>query len=107
MDKQSTQIIEVVGFNRRLAASLLDGLLLGFLTFLLTTAIGFVALFIDIFRPEQIIPFDTLIIEQEREKHGMQSLEAVGRPATHIATAAGLGLGTDQTDEIQWVKESG
>lgn len=64
MDEQesSTQIIEVVGFGRRLAASLLDGLLLGFLTFMLVTAIGFVALFIDMFRPEQIVPFDKLII---------------------------------------------
>jgi uncharacterized RDD family membrane protein YckC len=60
--KNSAQTIKVVGFGRRLAASLLDGLFLGFLTFLLVTALGFVALFIGIFRPEQIIPFDTLII---------------------------------------------
>lgn len=64
MDEQesSTQTVEVVGFGRRLAAALLDLLLLGFLTFMLVTAIGFAALFIDIFRPEQIIPFDKLII---------------------------------------------
>ncbi len=48
-----------------------------------------------------------LIIGQERQKHTMQSLEAAGRPATHIATAAKLGLGTDQPDEIQWIRESG
>jgi len=48
-----------------------------------------------------------LIIEQERAKHEMPSLEAAGRPATHIATAAGLGLGTDQPDEIQWIVDSG
>lgn len=60
--KHSTRTIEVVGFGRRLAASLLDGLLLGFLTFILVLVIGFVALLIDIFKPEQIVPFDTLII---------------------------------------------
>lgn len=60
--KNSTRTVEVVGFGRRLAASLLDGLLLGFLTFILVTAIGFVVLLIDIFKPEQIVPFDTLII---------------------------------------------
>lgn len=64
MDEQqnSTQTIEVVGFGRRLAASLLDGLLLGFLTFILVTVIGFVILLIDIFRPDQVVPFDTFII---------------------------------------------
>jgi uncharacterized RDD family membrane protein YckC len=60
--KSSTRTIKVVGFGRRLAASLLDALFLGFLSFLLVTALGFVALFIGIFRSEQIIPFDTLII---------------------------------------------
>ncbi|HEQ60340.1 MAG TPA: DUF362 domain-containing protein [Firmicutes bacterium] len=48
-----------------------------------------------------------LIVEQEREKHEMPSLEAAGRPATHIATAARLGLGTDQPDEIEWIVDSG
>jgi uncharacterized RDD family membrane protein YckC len=60
--KNSTRTVEVVGFGRRLAASLLDGLLLGFLTFILVAAIGFVALLIDMFRAEQVIPFDRLII---------------------------------------------
>lgn len=45
-----------------------------------------------------------LLIGQERQKHGMLSLEAAGRPATYVATAAQLGLGTDQTDEIEWIK---
>ena len=60
--KSSTQTIEVVGFGRRLAAALLDGLLLGFLTFILVTVLGLVILLIDIFRPDQVVPFDTFIV---------------------------------------------
>lgn len=60
--KDSAQTIAVVGFGRRLAASLLDGLLLGFLTFIVVTVIALVILLIDIFRPDQIIPFDKFII---------------------------------------------
>lgn len=60
--QESAQTIEVVGLGRRLAASLLDGLLLGFLTFILVTVLGLVILLIDIFKPDQVVPFDRFIV---------------------------------------------
>ena len=60
--QDSTQTILVVGFGRRLGAALLDLVLLGFLTFVLVTALGFVSIFLEMFTSEQDFPFDKLII---------------------------------------------
>ncbi len=58
----STEIVTVIGFGRRLTATLIDGLLIVFLTFVLTVVIGFVAIIIGSFAPNDPTPFDSLII---------------------------------------------
>jgi uncharacterized protein (DUF362 family) len=70
-------------------------------------------------KPQWIFPFQGLLagcdpvavdrigatlIESEREKNGLKTLEAEGRPPAFIASAAKKGLGTDQLDEIQIVE---
>jgi uncharacterized RDD family membrane protein YckC len=56
--------ITVVGFGRRLLATFIDGLLLGFFTFLLTLVLGFIAMFLGMFtyNPSEPLPIDRLII---------------------------------------------
>ncbi len=63
--KNSTTLtVTVAGFGRRLVATLIDGLLLGFFTFILAFVIGFVALLVEMFNynPNEPAPIDQLII---------------------------------------------
>ena len=56
--------VTVVGFGRRLLATFIDGLLLGFFTFLLTLVLGFIAMFLGMFtyNPNEPLPIDRLIV---------------------------------------------
>ena len=54
--------VTVIGFNRRLIAALYDGFLVAFLTFLLAFAIGFLGLFMDMFRPTDPGRMETVIV---------------------------------------------
>jgi len=54
--------------------------------------------------PVAVDRIGALIIEEQRKAHKMKSLAEDGRPPRFIATAARLGLGTDQPDEIEWKK---
>jgi uncharacterized RDD family membrane protein YckC len=54
--------VTVIGFNRRLLAAVYDGFLVAFLTFLLAFAIGFIGLFIDMFRPTDPGRMETVIV---------------------------------------------
>ena len=54
--------VTVIGFNRRLIAALYDGFLVAFLSFLLAFAIGFLGIFIDMFRPTDPGRMETLIV---------------------------------------------
>lgn len=54
--------ITVIGFNRRLIAALYDGFLVTFLSFILAFAIGFVALFIDMFNPTDPGRMESVIV---------------------------------------------
>ena len=54
--------ITVVGFGRRLIATLIDGILLATFTFLVAFAIGFVGIFIQMFNPYEPLPLSGLII---------------------------------------------
>jgi uncharacterized protein (DUF362 family) len=44
------------------------------------------------------------IIDEEREKHGLPLIANTGRPAKHIKTAADLGLGTMDPNEMQVIQ---
>jgi len=44
------------------------------------------------------------IIDEERKKQGLQPIANVGRPAKYIQTAAGLGLGTMDSNEMQVIQ---
>ena len=44
------------------------------------------------------------IIDEERGKHNLQPVANVGRPAKHIQTAAGLGLGTMDPNEMEVIQ---
>ena len=44
------------------------------------------------------------IIDEERKKHGLQLIANTGRPAKHIKTAADLGLGTMDPNEMQVIQ---
>ncbi len=44
------------------------------------------------------------IIDEERAKHNLPIVANTGRPAKHINTAAGLGLGTMDTNEMQIIQ---
>ena len=63
-DSPNTLTITVVGFGRRLVATIIDGLLLGFFTFLLALVIGFVALLLGMFtyNSGESAPVDSLIM---------------------------------------------
>jgi uncharacterized RDD family membrane protein YckC len=60
------QIIEVIGFGRRLVASLIDMLIVGFLTFIMVVGLSFLILLIDIFTayryPDRELPVDTMTL---------------------------------------------
>jgi len=53
--------IAVIGFNRRLAATLIDGLILLVGTFMLSIAIGLAGVFLDFYREDNPIPVHTLV----------------------------------------------
>jgi uncharacterized RDD family membrane protein YckC len=61
-DQAFHQTVRVVGFNRRFLAAVIDGLLIGVMTFVLTVAIGMLAIFTTSFDPNNASPFDRLII---------------------------------------------
>ncbi len=44
--------VTVIGFNRRLIAALYDGFLVAFITFILVFALGFLAIFVDMFKQD-------------------------------------------------------
>jgi uncharacterized RDD family membrane protein YckC len=52
----------VIGFGRRLFATLYDGFLLAFCSFSLAFALGFVGLFFDMFTPDEAFPLERLIV---------------------------------------------
>jgi uncharacterized RDD family membrane protein YckC len=66
IDKSAGQTIPVIGFGRRLVASLIDMLVVGFFTFILVVALSFVILLVDIFTaykyPDREIPVDTMTL---------------------------------------------
>ncbi len=66
IDQSAGQTIPVIGFGRRLVASLIDMLLIGFLTFMLVVALSFAILLVDIFTaykyPDREFPVDTMTL---------------------------------------------
>ena len=52
--------IPVIGFGRRLAATLIDALILFTATFLLTLAVGLIGVFLNFYTTNNPIPVDTL-----------------------------------------------
>lgn len=54
--------VRVVGFGRRLLATLFDGILLAFCTFMLSFFIGLIGLFLDMFNPNEALPLERIII---------------------------------------------
>ena len=54
--------ISVIGFGRRLVANLLDGLVIGIFTFILTTLVGSIAVFLGVFNPDASAPFNPLLL---------------------------------------------
>ncbi|MFN2202110.1 MAG: RDD family protein [Caldilineaceae bacterium] len=54
--------VTVIGFNRRLLAALYDGFLVAFLTFIIAFAIGFLGIFIDMFRPTSDARMQAIIL---------------------------------------------
>lgn len=54
--------VTVSGFGRRLVATLYDGFVLLFFSFLVACAIGFIGLFYDMFNPNDTVPLDRIII---------------------------------------------
>jgi len=61
-DHSSEQTITVVGFGRRLIATLTDGVLLVAFSFIVAFAIGFVGIFIQMFSPNEPLPLSQLIV---------------------------------------------
>ena len=65
-DVRTGQMIEVIGFGRRLAASLIDMLVVGFLTFIMVVGLSFLILLVDIFTayryPDREFPVDTMML---------------------------------------------
>lgn len=59
---RATKTITVIGFGRRLAAILLDALLLGVLSMFVAFVIGMVGVFIDMYTPNRPLPLDRLIV---------------------------------------------
>jgi len=56
------ETVTVIGFGRRLIATLTDGILLAAFTFIVAFAIGFVGIFIQMFNPNEPLPLSQLII---------------------------------------------
>ena len=56
------ETVTVIGFGRRLVATLIDGILLAFFTFVVTFAIGFVGLFVQMYNPNEPLALSGLII---------------------------------------------
>lgn len=54
--------IQVIGFGRRLAATLIDGLILFTATFLLVLVVGIVGVYLNIYSNNEPIPIDTLYL---------------------------------------------
>lgn len=54
--------IKVIGFSRRLAATLIDGLILFTATFLLVMAVGLVGVYLNIYSDNEPIPIDRLVV---------------------------------------------
>ena len=54
--------IKVIGFGRRLAATLIDGLILFVATFLLTLAVGLIGVFANLYTTNDPIPVNGLIL---------------------------------------------
>lgn len=54
--------VTVIGFNRRLLAALYDGFLVAFLTFIIAFAIGFLGIFVDMFRPTNDARMQAIIL---------------------------------------------
>lgn len=61
-DHSPEQTITVVGFGRRLIATLTDGVLLVAFSFIVAFAIGFVGIFIQMFNPNDPLPLSQLIV---------------------------------------------
>jgi uncharacterized RDD family membrane protein YckC len=61
-DRSLHETVTVMGFGRRLLATFFDMLLMGFLVFVVMTAIGFLALLLAGFNPEDPTQVDGLII---------------------------------------------
>ena len=53
---------KVIGFNRRLVAALLDGLILLTGTFILVLVVGLIGVYLNIYSNDEIIPVDGLVI---------------------------------------------
>lgn len=58
----AAETITVIGFGRRLIAILIDGILLGFFSFLVAFVIGFVGIFVQMFNPYEPLPLAPLIV---------------------------------------------
>jgi uncharacterized RDD family membrane protein YckC len=65
-DARTGQMIEVIGFGRRLVASLIDMIVVGFLTFIMVVVLSFLILLVDIFTayryPDREFPVDTMFL---------------------------------------------
>jgi uncharacterized RDD family membrane protein YckC len=53
---------KVIGFNRRLVATLIDGLILFTGTFLLVLAVGLIGVYLNIYSNDEMIPVDRLTV---------------------------------------------
>ena len=53
---------KVIGFNRRLVATLIDGLILFTGTFLLVLAVGLIGVYLNIYSNDEMIPVDRLAV---------------------------------------------
>lgn len=58
---ESARKIKVIGFGRRLAATLIDGIILFVATFLLTMAVGLIGVFANLYTTNEPIPVNPLI----------------------------------------------
>jgi len=61
-DDRATKTITVIGFGRRLAAILLDALLLGVLSMFVAFLIGMAGVFVDMYTPNRPLPLSSLIV---------------------------------------------
>jgi uncharacterized RDD family membrane protein YckC len=56
------ETVTVIGFGRRLVATLIDGILLAFFTFVVIFAIGFVGIFVQMYNPNEPLALSGLIV---------------------------------------------